>query len=40
MVYLLSEAFDVVAEVAEVEEDIGNSEEFLEHEFIHFILRP
>ena len=40
MVYFLWGAFDVVAEVAEVEEDIGNCEELLEREFIIFILRP
>ena len=40
MVYLLREAFNVVAEVAEVEEDIGNCDELLEREFIIFILRP
>ena len=40
MVYFLWELFDVVADVAEVEEDIGNCEEFLEREFIIFILRP
>ena len=40
MVYFLREAFNVVAEVAEVEEDIANGEELLEREFIIFILRP
>ena len=40
MVYFLQEEFDVVAKVADVEEDIGNCEELLEHEFILFILRP
>ena len=40
MVYFLREALDVVAEVAEFEEDIGNFEELLEREFILFILRP
>ena len=40
MVYFLREEFDVVAEVAEVEEDVGNCEEWLEREFILFILRP
>ena len=40
MVYFLWEAFDVVAEVAEVKEDIGNCEEFIKREFILFILRP
>ena len=39
MVYFLREASDVVAEVSEVEEDIGNCEELLEREFILFILR-
>ena len=39
MVYFLREAFDVVAEVAEVKEYIGNCEELLEREFILFILR-
>ena len=40
MVYFLQEAFDVVAEVADVKKDIGNCEELLEREFIIFILRP
>ena len=40
MVYFLRDEFDVVAEVAEVEEDVGNCEEWLEREFILFILRP
>ena len=40
MVYFLQEASDVVSEVAEAEEGIGNCEEFLEREFIIFILRP
>ena len=40
MVYFLRGEIYVVAEVAEVKEDIGNCEEFLEREFILFILRP
>ena len=40
MVYFLQEAFDVVSEVAEDEEGIGNCEKLLEREFIRFILRP
>ena len=40
MVYFLWGAFNVVEEISEVEEDIGNCEELLEREFIIFILRP
>ena len=40
MMYFLWKTFDVVAEVAEVKEDIGNCEELPEREFILFILRP
>ena len=40
MVYFLQEAFDVVVEVAEVEEYIGDFEELLKRELIIFILRP
>ena len=32
MLYFLREAFDVVAEVTEVDEDIGNCEESVERE--------
>ena len=40
MIHFFQEVFDVVAEVAEVKEDIGNCEEFIKREFILFILRP